>query len=971
MTSPTPRFLTWQSLAAYTWLDTAVWVFDVERSRKLWANAAALAFWKAGTLEELLARDFSDQSSASRVRTQAALESVRRGEIPRQFWTFYPCDVPVHVSVRITGILTEDGRLALLFEGEPLTKDAIPAEVARRVEAFRHTGSLISLHDQDGRALTRNPAAIEAFGPAESASPDDDLAVQLGGRDALEDARARLAAGEEFHRRVLTRTRSGVRWHDVRLRRLNDPATGVPIFLLDAQDVTEAQRVHERLGVERVVLEMVSLGRPLREVVDALIHGIETILPGLRFSVLELRDGHLYGLSAPNLPARFTASIEGAPIGPNAGSCGTSAFLGEAVIVTDIASDPRWEVHRDAALAAGFRACWSVPIKAADGTVMGAFAVYHAEPRAPTAEERSVIDSARHIAAIAIERNRTQTAIERGREQLQMILDAMPISITYVDAQLRYHFVNRAFEQWFGTTRAQAIGRPSPEIIGSDLYAAIAPYLQRVMAGEEVRYESERIGRDGLKRYVDVHYLPHFGEDGRVLGHFGIVHDVTTRKQNEHLLQYLATHDQLTGLPNRNLLSEHIQLALSRGTRAGHGVGVLFVDLDRFKYVNDTLGHDAGDRLLKSVTERFRANVRAADMVARLGGDEFVVLMDELHDVQEAATLARKLLSMLREPFTVDGHDLYVTASIGVAVAPGDGLDPAALLKHADIAMYCAKAQGKNDFQFFSAEATAASFEHLMLENALRKAVERNEFVLHFQPIVDLLTGRTEAVETLVRWQHPDLGLVSPAKFIPLAEETGLIVPIGAWVLEEACRQIGKLGERGIHDLRVAVNLSPRQFRERDLAQTVERALKRSGLDPRRLGLEVTESSMMENPESAAQTLARFREMGVKVSIDDFGTGYSSLSFVRRFPIDTLKVDQSFIRDIVEDEDDASITRAIIAMGRSLRLDIVAEGVESASQLAILRAEGCHKAQGYYFSRPVPVNALADWLEAGGALSTS
>jgi len=971
MTAPAPRFLTWQSLSAYTWLDTAVWVFDAERSRKLWANAAALELWKAANLEELVARDYSDQSPAAKARTVGALECVKRGEIPQQFWTFYPRGEPVQVSVRVTGILTEDGRLALLFEARPMSEAEIPPDIARRVEAFRHTGSLISLHDEDGRALTRNPAAIEAFGPVNPQATGNDLGIQLGSEDTREDLVAAIASGDEFQRRVLVSTRQGLRWHDVRCRPLNDPATGGRILLLDAQDVTEAQRVHERLGVERVVLEMVSLGRPLREVIDALIHGVESILPGLRFSVLELREGRLYGLSAPSLPEAYRSATEGVAIGPNVGSCGTAAFLGEPVIVENIATDRRWQDYRTLALSHGLRACWSIPIKAGDGSVLGAFAAYHTEPRSPTDEERSVIESARHIAAIAIERDRTQAAIEQGRSQLQMILDAMPISIAYVDEHLRYHFVNRAFEQWFGTTRSQAIGRRSHDIIGSELYSAIAPYLQRVMTGEEVRYEAERVGRDGKKRYVDVHYLPHVGPDGRVLGHFGIVNDITTRKQNEHLLEYLATHDQLTGLPNRNLLSEHMQLALSRGTRTGYGTGILFVDLDRFKYVNDTLGHDAGDRLLKSVAERFRTNVRGADMVARLGGDEFVVLMDELHDVQEAAALARKMLSVLREPFTVDGHDLYVTASIGVAVAPDDGLDPASLLKHADIAMYRAKAQGKNDFQFFSAEATAASFEHLMLENALRKAVERNEFVLHFQPIVDLLTGRTEAVETLVRWRHPDLGLVSPAKFIPLAEETGLIVPIGAWVLEEACRQIAKLAERGIHDLRVAVNLSPKQFRERDLAKTVEHALEQSGLDPRRLGLEVTESSMMENPESATQTLARFREMGVKISIDDFGTGYSSLSFVKRFPIDALKVDQSFIRDIVEDDDDASITRAIIAMGRSLRLDIVAEGVETASQLTILRAEGCHKAQGYYFSRPVPVDALGDWLEAGGALSTA
>ncbi|MCW5624672.1 MAG: EAL domain-containing protein [Burkholderiales bacterium] len=959
-----PHLSAWTSLAAYDWLDTPVWVYDVQNQRRLWANDAAKTLWGDGASDRQPSDDLFDQTSATRTRLTILLERACTGHTPSELWTFQKGTRPIQILVHMSGIQTEDGRAALLCEGVVPTADRIAESITRRVEAFRHTGALISLHRRDGTALMRNPAAAVAFGPSRPEVGADDLAVQLSGAEAADKVRQRCALNETFTARVWVQTRAGPRWHDVSARHLQDPATGEPLILLDAQDVTEAQQAHARLESEKNVLEMISRGRPLSEIFRALILLAEVQCPGLICSIIGIRDGRVQTLTAPNLPTAYCHAIEGAPIGPKAGSCGTAAWRRQPVIVEDIATDPLWADYKDLALSHGLRACWSVPIQDPDGEVLGTFAAYYGEPRLPTSRELALLDAGKYIAAIAFERSRAADAIEHGRQQLQMILDAMPTIIAYADQDHRYRFINRAFERWFGTTREQAIGKLSRDIIGEPLFDAIQPHLERVVSGQEVHYERQSQDAAGRPRHLDVQYIPHLAADGSVLGHFGIVQDVTGRKENEQMLEYLATHDQLTGLPNRTLLGDHLELELARSARTGRHVAVLFVDLDRFKNVNDTLGHDQGDRLLQAVAERFRTAVRGADTVARLGGDEFVVLMTDLSDLQEAATLAQKLIAILDAPFVLGGHEIFVAASIGIAVGPDDGSDAATLLKHADTAMYRAKDRGRGGFQFHSAEATTRSVEHLTLSSALRRAVERNEFVLHFQPIVDLRTGRATSVEALVRWQHPELGLVSPATFIPLAEDTGLIVPIGQWVLEEACRQIHGLDAAG--DLRLAANLSPRQFRDQDLAATIERILARVGLPPARLSLEVTESSMMENPEAAIRTLERLRADGASIAIDDFGTGYSSLSFLRRFPIDCLKVDKSFVQDIVHDESDANIVRAVIAMGHALKLDIVAEGVETEAQLAFLHAEGCHRAQGFLFSRPLDCEALATWLARTG-----
>ena len=434
------------------------------------------------------------------------------------------------------------------------------------------------------------------------------------------------------------------------------------------------------------------------------------------------------------------------------------------------------------------------------------------------------------------------------------------------------------------------------------------------------------------------------------------------RMQAEEAVKFVATHDALTGLPNRIMFNQRLRHALTQAERYRWRLGVFFIDLDRFKIINDTLGHEAGDHLLREVAKRLTDNLRAADTVARLGGDEFVVLVEQVTDAHDLAGIAQKLITALSAGFRLSGEEYHVTASMGVASYPDDGADVQTLLKNADIAMYRAKEQGRNAFQFYSAQMNVHSLERLTLESGLRRALERQELVLHYQPQVDIRRGHITGMEALVRWQHPELGLVPPERFVQIAEETGLIVPLGEWVLQTACAAQGAWQALGIPAIRVAVNLSPRQFVHGDLLKDVMQALEQTRCHAAHLELEITESMVMHNPERAVELIQQLKDMGVRVAIDDFGTGYSSLAYLKRFPIDSVKIDRSFILDIPGDKGDVAITQAVIAMAHSLGLKVIAEGVETRQQFNFLRRHRCDEMQGYYFSAPLPVEQATNLL---------
>jgi diguanylate cyclase (GGDEF)-like protein len=426
------------------------------------------------------------------------------------------------------------------------------------------------------------------------------------------------------------------------------------------------------------------------------------------------------------------------------------------------------------------------------------------------------------------------------------------------------------------------------------------------------------------------------------------------RKRMEERVNHMAFHDELTSLPNRLMLSQRLDQALSRHRRAGSQAAILFLDLDRFKVINDSLGHEIGDALLRQVADRLRAQSREGDTVARMGGDEFVVLIENYVDLADISARAERLVQQLSAPYVLGSKDCHVTVSIGVSVFPADGNDAQALLKAADVAMYRAKDTGRDGYLFYSAAMNVHTAERLELESDLRHALERHEFLLHYQPKVEVATGVITGTEALLRWNHPRRGLISPMEFIPLAEETGLIVPIGEWVLATACAQTKAWQDQGLPKLDVAVNLSARQFADPMLLPKLTNIIRRSGLEPSSLELEITESLVMSHGESAVAVLQKLKSIGVRIAIDDFGTGYSSLAYLKRFPIDTLKVDRSFIRDIPSDSGDKQITRAIIALAHSLKLRVVAEGVETADQLTFLRSQRCDTVQGYHLYRPLP-----------------
>jgi len=554
---------------------------------------------------------------------------------------------------------------------------------------------------------------------------------------------------------------------------------------------------------------------------------------------------------------------------------------------------------------------------------------------------------------------RKQAEIEQQKAQDELKLVASvfsnsPLGIMITDARGIILRVNAAFSSITGYTLAEAIGQ-SPRLLRSDIHNEL--FYQNLWAAltEFGEWEGEiwnrRKSGEVFPEWSTISAI--YDVDGQISYYINSFTDISEKKISEDRVYHLAHYDVLTDLPNRALFLERLGQGVKQAKRSKKKLAVLFLDLDNFKVVNDTLGHASGDILLKEIALHLKGTIRDTDVVARLGGDEFTIILSGIELTQDIADVAEKIMAVTSAPVTLAGKDVMVSASLGISIYPDDAEDADTLLKDADIAMYRAKSEGKNNYQFFTAEMNSAITERHKLESDLRDAIVQKQFVLHYQPQIELASGNIIAVEALIRWMHPEQGMVPPYKFIPVAEETGLIVDIGRWVLEEACRQQQVWKVAGF-DIRVAVNVSARQLQDNHLHEFIRDLLVSGAIEPDKLELELTETSLMHDPQGAIRLLEAFSSLGINLALDDFGTGYSSLSYLKRFPIDTLKIDQSFVRDLPDDQHDAAIATTIIAMARNLGLKVLAEGVETAEQLAFLREHNCDDVQGYYFSKPVP-----------------
>lgn len=727
------------------------------------------------------------------------------------------------------------------------------------------------------------------------------------------------------------------------------------------QDISERKQAELFQQHHSRILIQITEKKPLKEVLDTIARDIEYINPSAICSILLLdkHGQHLRHGAAPSLPAFYTQAIDGMAIGLATGSCGTAAVTGQRAIVADICTHPWWVNYKTLAEQAGLASCWSQPILSSEGQVLGTFAIYHTQPRSPSANDIKWIETEARLAALAIEKDQDRTRLELAASVFTHAREGILIT----DAHGDIVDINQTFSHITGYSRSESLGK-NPRILSSGRHDA--EFYQRLW--NDLNTNGFWSGEVWNKRkngeiYAQMQNISRIQDDtGAVINYVSLFSDITQLKEHQQQLEYIAHYDALTRLPNRVLLADRLKQAMARSHRNGLSLAVLYIDLDGFKSVNDNHGHDLGDQLLITVASRWADTLREGDTLARIGGDEFIVILVDFEQSQDYQPILQRLLNAAAEPVNVNNQLLRVSASIGVTLYPQDGSDADQLLRHADQAMYLAKQAGKNCFHVFDVAKDVAVKNHRECIEQIRNALEMQEFVLYYQPKVNMRTGVVIGAEALIRWQHPERGVLPPAAFLPIVENHVISIEIGDWVINQALLQMSLWRKAGL-DLCVSVNVGAVQLQQGHFALRLRQQLAaHADVPPGNLELEIVETSALEDIADVAELMRQCCQLGVRFAVDDFGTGYSSLTYLKRLPAELLKIDQSFVRDMLDDPDDLAIVKGVIGLARAFHRKVLAEGVETIAHGQLLLAQDCELAQGYGIARPMPASEIPTWV---------